>query len=58
MAHFKCLTCGARVWRDGAAADHAGDLCPACAGPLEQSSGSRSSSGSALFVCVRVAIGR
>ena len=35
MAHFKCLTCRARVWRDGAAADHAGDLCPACAGPLE-----------------------
>ena len=35
MAHFKCLTCRARIWRDGAAADHAGDLCPACARPVE-----------------------
>jgi hypothetical protein len=35
MARFKCLTCRARVWRDGAAADHAGDLSPACASPLE-----------------------
>jgi len=35
MAHFKCLTCVARVWRDGAPADHAGDLCPGCGGPLE-----------------------
>ena len=35
MAHFKCLTCRARIWRDGPAADHTGDLCPACAGPLE-----------------------
>ena len=35
MAHFKCLTCVARVWRDGAAADHVRDLCPGCGGPLE-----------------------
>jgi hypothetical protein len=35
MAHFKCSPCRARVWRDGFAIDHAGDLCPACAGPLE-----------------------
>jgi hypothetical protein len=35
MAHFKCTPCKARVWRDGPATDHAGDLCPACAGPLE-----------------------
>ena len=35
MAHFKCLPCRARVWRDGPAADHAGDLCPACGGPVE-----------------------
>ena len=35
MAHFKCLTCVARVWRDGAAAAHARDLCPGCGGPLE-----------------------
>jgi hypothetical protein len=35
MAHFKCSPCKARVWRDGPTADHIGDLCPACAGPLE-----------------------
>jgi hypothetical protein len=35
MAHSKCLTCVARVWRDGATADHARDLCPGCGGPLE-----------------------
>ena len=35
MAHFKCMPCKARVWRDGAACEHAGDLCPRCAGPLE-----------------------
>jgi hypothetical protein len=35
MAHFKCPACRARVWRDGAAMNHIGDLCPACAGPLE-----------------------
>ena len=32
MAHSKCLTCRARVWRDGPAGD---DLCPGCGGPLE-----------------------
>ena len=32
MAHSKCSTCRARVWRDGPAAD---DLCPGCGGPLE-----------------------
>jgi hypothetical protein len=35
MAHFKCLACHARVWRDGDAARHARDLCPGCGGPLE-----------------------
>ena len=35
MAHFKCATCRARVWRDGDADSHTGDLCPGCAGPLE-----------------------
>jgi hypothetical protein len=35
MAHFKCLACRARVWRDGDAAEHARDLCPGCAGPLQ-----------------------
>jgi hypothetical protein len=35
MAHFKCATCRARVWRDGDAAAHALDLCPGCGGPLE-----------------------
>jgi hypothetical protein len=35
MAHFRCTTCIARVWRDGSAADHPGDLCPGCGGPLE-----------------------
>jgi len=35
MAHFKCLACRARVWREGAHADHPQDLCPGCGGPLE-----------------------
>jgi hypothetical protein len=35
VAHFKCVTCQSRVWRDGAPADHPGELCPGCAGPLE-----------------------
>jgi hypothetical protein len=35
MAHSKCLTCRARVWRDGTAAEHLDDLCPGCGGPLE-----------------------
>ena len=35
MAHFKCATCRARVWREGDAAAHARDLCPGCGGPLE-----------------------
>jgi hypothetical protein len=34
-SHFKCVPCRARVWRDGAAGDHADDLCPGCGGPLE-----------------------
>jgi len=35
VAHAKCPTCRARVWRDGPAADHLDDLCPGCGGPLE-----------------------
>jgi NAD-dependent SIR2 family protein deacetylase len=35
MAHFKCLACKARVWRDGDPADHLRDLCPGCGGPLD-----------------------
>ena len=35
MAHSKCLTCRARVWREGDPADHLRDLCPGCGGPLE-----------------------
>ena len=35
MAHSKCLTCRARIWRDGPAAEHLDDLCPGCGGPLE-----------------------
>ena len=35
MAHSKCMTCTARVWRAGSAADHLDDLCPGCGGPLE-----------------------
>ena len=35
MAHSKCLTCRARVWREGDAVDHLGDLCPGCGGPLQ-----------------------
>jgi hypothetical protein len=35
MAHSKCLACRARVWREGDAVDHLGDLCPGCGGPLE-----------------------
>ena len=35
MAHFKCLRCRSRVWRDGPAAEHADDLCPGCGDPLE-----------------------
>jgi hypothetical protein len=35
MAHSKCLTCRARVWREGDPADHLSDLCPGCGGPLE-----------------------
>jgi hypothetical protein len=34
MAHSKCLSCRARVWRDGPAADHLDDLCPGCGGSL------------------------
>ena len=32
MAHSKCLSCRARVWREGAAGE---DLCPGCGGPLQ-----------------------
>jgi hypothetical protein len=35
MAHFKCLRCRSRVWRDGPADDPADDLCPGCGDPLE-----------------------
>jgi hypothetical protein len=35
MAHFRCRPCRARVWRDGGVAEHLGDLCPGCGGPLE-----------------------
>ena len=35
MAHAKCVTCRARVWREGDPADHLRDLCPGCGGPLE-----------------------
>ena len=35
MAHSRCLTCRARVWREGDPADHLRDLCPGCGGPLE-----------------------
>ena len=35
MAHFKCDSCRARVWRDGDPADHLRDLCPGCGGPVE-----------------------
>jgi hypothetical protein len=34
MAHAKCVTCKARVWREGDPADHLRDLCPGCGGPL------------------------
>lgn len=32
MAHFKCLRCRSRVWRDGSDAD---GLCPGCGHPLD-----------------------
>jgi hypothetical protein len=32
MAHSKCVSCRARVWREGSSPDH---LCPGCGGPLE-----------------------
>ena len=35
MAHLRCTPCRARVWREGGAGEHAGDLCPGCGGPLE-----------------------
>jgi hypothetical protein len=31
MAHSKCLSCRARVWREGSSPE---DLCPGCGGPL------------------------
>ena len=33
VAHSKCMTCRARVWRDGTAAEPLDDLCPGCGGP-------------------------
>jgi hypothetical protein len=35
MAHFKCLRCRSRVWRDGPPAASADDLCPGCGDPLD-----------------------
>lgn len=35
MAHFKCLRCRSRVWREWPAPDPAHDLCPGCGDPLE-----------------------
>jgi hypothetical protein len=35
MAHFRCVHCRSRVWREPPAADHAEDLCPGCGDPLE-----------------------
>jgi hypothetical protein len=35
MAHSRCVTCRARVWREGNPADHLRDLCPGCGGSLE-----------------------
>ena len=32
MAHSKCLSCRARVWREGSSTE---DLCPGCGGPLQ-----------------------
>ena len=32
MAHSKCSSCMARVWREGSSPD---DLCPGCGGPLQ-----------------------
>jgi hypothetical protein len=32
MAHSQCLSCRARVWREGSSAE---DLCPGCGGPLQ-----------------------
>jgi hypothetical protein len=50
MAHSKCLTCRARVWREGDPADHLRDLCPGCGGPLEPVSDLRELIG---FRCLR-----
>jgi hypothetical protein len=35
MAHAKCLTCRARIWREGDAAEQLRHLCPGCGGPLD-----------------------
>jgi hypothetical protein len=32
MAHSQCLSCRARVWREGSSTE---DLCPGCGGPLQ-----------------------
>ena len=34
MAHSKCMTCMARVWRDGEPPGLLDDLCPGCGGAL------------------------
>ena len=36
MAHFKCASCRARVWRDIAPEADARNLCPGCGRPLER----------------------
>ena len=35
MAHFKCLRCRSRVWRERPAADLSSELCPGCGDALE-----------------------
>jgi hypothetical protein len=35
VAHFKCVPCGARVWRDRPPAENLDELCPGCGDPLE-----------------------
>ena len=35
MAHFKCLRCRSRVWRDAPEATPVDALCPGCGDPLD-----------------------
>ncbi len=51
MAHSKCRSCRARVWREGSSAN---DLCPGCAGPLEAVTELSESSGSSASGLARV----